>query len=182
MSEKPNERTNEDESNPLVTDKGLFGLPKRFEPLQKFIALVLGLVLAFFSTRAWIQNTARNAVLDEKFLATLSGRVRPLCIFNSNGSVETDLGASDYVEEIKIAPNPPAYGFNVLVKAKRHLAYPPLIIGVNADLFQERATRGNMNDWDILMTPNSPISGAIIGEGGGFTTNFVYRFKLEILH
>ena len=170
------------ESKSERTEKGLLGLPKRFEPLEKFIGLVLGLVLAFLSARAWVQDTARNAVLDEKFLTTLSGRVRPVCIFNSSGAIETDLGASDYIEEIKVAPNPPVFGFDVSVKAKRHLAYPPLIIGVNANLFQEKAIRGKMNDWDILMTPNSPINGVILGAGGGFSTNFVYRFKLEILH
>ena len=163
-------------------ERGLLGLPKRFESLEKFIGLLLGLVLAFFAGRAWVENTARNAVLDEKYLTTLSGRVRPVCIFDSNGSIETDLGASDYIEDIKVTPNPPVFGFDVTVKAKRHLAYPPLIIGVNANLFQEKAIRRKMNDWNILMTPNSPISGAIIGEGGGFPTNYVYRFKLEILH
>jgi hypothetical protein len=43
-----------------------------------------------YGATAWVGNTARDAVLNEAFLATLSKRVRPICVFDSKGSVKLD--------------------------------------------------------------------------------------------
>src|SRR5260221_1492580 len=44
--------------------------------------------------------------LDEKFLATLSSRVRPVCIFDSRGTIEADLGGGEYIQDIQVTPLP----------------------------------------------------------------------------
>ena len=70
---------------------------------------------------------SREAVLNEKFLADLGGRVRPICVFDSNGVIEVDLGASEYIDtkNIKVQPAPEIYGFRIAIPAKLHLNYPP---------------------------------------------------------
>ena len=158
-------------------------LLEQIEPWHVLGALVIGIVTGFCSTIGWIHSSAQNAVLDEKFLATLAAHVRPACIFDSNGTIEADLGAEEYIEDIQVTPVPQKYGFEITIKAKRHLAYAPLVSAVNVDLFPESVTRGKMNDWKILMTQQTTMHVAyIVGDNISMDTNTVYRFKLEILH
>lgn len=153
---------------------------ERVKPWQGFIAIVVGVVGAIYGTTAWIRTSAQNAVLDEKFLATLTFRVRPVCIFDTRGAIEADLGASEYIYGIRVIPAPQIYGYEIVVNAKRHLAYPPLITGLDADLFPQTVTRGKLHDWSIILSPQSTAP-SILAENR-LNTNEVHRFKLEILH
>jgi len=98
--------------------------------------------------------------------------------------IEADLGAGDYVEDINVTPAPDIYGFEVLIKAKRHLAYAPLISAMNVDLFTQTTTREKNNHWRIRLAPQTTINATYLAVGGptGMDTNSVYHFKLEILH
>jgi hypothetical protein len=144
------------------------------------IITVVGVISGIAGAATWIHHSAQQAVLDEKFLATLTARVRPTCIFDSHGSIEADLGAGDYIEDIKVTPEPKIYGYEITIKTKRYLAYPPLITGLDADLFPQATTRGKMYDWNIELSPNSTTQ-TIMAESP-MNTNTVHRFKLEILH
>src|SRR6266545_6867172 len=92
-------------------------LLNKVEPWQKLAALLITILGAYFVVSAWVRSTARDAVLDEKFLASFSARVRPTCIFTTSGAIESDLGASEYVDEISVVPVPSVSGFEVRVKA-----------------------------------------------------------------
>jgi len=48
---------------------------KRTEPWQGVIAIIVGIVGALYGATAWVRSSAQNAVLEEKFLATLAGRI-----------------------------------------------------------------------------------------------------------
>jgi hypothetical protein len=157
------------------------GLLKRIEPWHVLATLVIGALAGLAGASTWVRSSAQNAVLEEKFLATLAARVRPTCIFNSQGAIETDLGAGEYIEDIRVTRVPQIYGFEVQIKAKRHLAYAPLVSGIDVDLLPQSATRGKLHDWIIVLSPNSTTPARITEEGPG-DTNGVHRFKLEILH
>jgi hypothetical protein len=157
-------------------------LLKRIEPWQVLAALVVSIGLGLLSAKAWVHSEAKDAVLDEKFLATLSARVRPTCIFNSRGAIEADAGAAEYIEDIRVIQAPQIYGYEVVIKAKRHLAYPPMVSGLDVALFPQSETRGKMHDWDIVLAPQITMPALLTEEGPGWTSNTVHRFKLEILH
>jgi len=150
------------------------------QPWQALIAIIVAVVGGIWGARAWVHNAAQSAVLEERFLGTLASRVRPACVFDSNGAIEADLGAGDYIESIRVTPVPKIYGFEIQLRVKRHLAYAPLIVGIDADLFEQSAMRGKLHDWKIVVAPNS-MAPSILAEGVG-DTNQVHRFKLEILH
>ncbi len=150
------------------------------QPWQTLIAIIVAIVGGIWGARAWVHNAAQSAVLEERFLATLASRVRPACVFDSNGAIEADLGAGDYIEGIGVTFVPNIYGFEINIQLKRHLAYAPLIVGVDADLFEQSAVRGKLHDWKIVVAPNSTAP-HLLAEGTG-DTNHYHRFKLEILH
>src|SRR5579859_605654 len=156
---------------------------ERVEAWEALIALVIGLFVGVASSIAWIRSSARNAVLDEKFLETLAVRIRPTCIFNSQGTVEDNFGTEDYIEGFLVTPTPTNSGFEVQIKGKRHLTHAPLVTGINVGLFAESVTRtpGTMNDWTVRLSPQTTAE--LIGaEGGPSYTNGLYHFKLEIMH
>jgi len=103
-------------------------------------------------------------------------------VFDSNGSVDADLGASDYIENITVTPKPEIYGYEVRLKCKRHLAYAPIVTGIDVDLFSQPPKRTKLYDWVIVLSPNTTAEGAVFGESSSMNTNTVHRFKLEILH
>ena len=141
------------------------------------IGTVVGLCLWF---DARVTNAARDAVLSERFLGELAKEVRPTCVFNSKGIIETDLGTADYLERIRVNLAPPAYAVEIVLDCKKHLAYAPLVACLNADLFAIQVERLAPHGWYYLMRPNSTVSGIMTEDP--MDTNAVYRFKLEILH
>jgi len=143
-------------------------------------AFIAGAVTVYIWCDARITTAARNAVLNERFLGELAKQVRPTCVFNSKGVIETDLGTADYLEKIRLKFAPAVYGIEIMLDCKKHLAYAPLVTCLNADLFTVTVDRMAPNGWDYLIRPNSTESGIITD--APMDTNTVYRFKIEILH
>jgi len=98
-------------------------------------AFIAGAVTVYIWCDARITTAARNAVLNERFLGELAKQVRPTCVFNSKGVIETDLGTADYLEKIRLKFAPAVYGIEIMLDCKKHLAYAPLVTCLNADLF-----------------------------------------------
>lgn len=169
-------------NEPLKQTAKVRGFLDAIETWQKFLGLIVAIVAGFYAATTWVRTTAHNAVLDEKFLVTLASRVRPGCIFDSHGSIEADFGAGEYIEDIRVVPVPSVNGYEVFIKTKRHLAYAPLLSGVNINLYPETITRGKLHDWTILMSPQSSFTSLSVKVDESSYTNSVYRFKLEILH
>ncbi len=157
-------------------------LKPRVELWKFFTGLVCGLILAGVTMYAHIRTSAQNAVQTEAFLRTLAAQVRPTCIFDSHGTLIDDFGAGDYIENIHVTPNLTNYGFEVSIKGRRHLEHSPIVAGLNVSLFPEviRRTPGTENDWTILMSPQNTFP-ALLAEPS-LDTNFVYEFRLEIIH
>src|SRR5258706_11091856 len=153
---------------------------EQIEPWQKSIATLAAIIAIVYSLQTWIHSSAQKAVLDERFLTTLAARIRPVYLFDSRGTIEADLGAGDYIDQIQIRPTPKNYGFEIIITPKRHLIYAPLVSAVDVDLFAHTSQRGNKHDWIISMTPQSTVSHLLLDNQ--FDTNAVYHFKLEILH
>jgi hypothetical protein len=148
-------------------------------PWQTLIGVVLGLVTGVGGTWLNIRSAARDAVTEEKFLAELAARVRPTCIFDGNGAILSDLGASEMIESIAVKHVPQDYGFSITIKFKRRLVNEPIVTGLSVNLFPEQVTRGSDNLWTFALTPASTLP-ALLTDGGPPARPDA-KFKLEIL-
>jgi hypothetical protein len=130
----------------------------------KLASAVVAVALGMFSVSAYVHKTIREIVSDESFLRTFSARVRPTCIFDTHGAVESDLGASEYIDEkeISVSPIPRIYGYEIRLKGKQHMAYSPLVMGLDSDLFSLSAVRGKGHDWVLVVCPNSTLGGSVL--------------------
>lgn len=178
-SEKPpaNEQGAED---PLT--QCLRHLKKEFteNPWPWLSGVFIGCVSTALAAWAFASDIARKAVLNEKFLGELATKVRPTSVFNTKQTIEYDAATADYVSEIHVVPVPDKYGYEITVVAKRHLAYPPLVNSIDANLYPTKINRGEKHTWKYLMIPN-PNTGTFLSSEQ-MDTNAVFRFKLEILH
>ena len=152
-------------------------------PVWAGVTLLAALIIIIWGVWTWVETTARNAVLgNEKFLTIVASQVRPICIFNSLGTPELNQGADEYLdlEHIEVKPVPQNYGFNITLHGKRHLNNPPLVSGLDVNLFPEKVERGKGFDWNIVLVPRSTASHIV--DESGMDTKTVYRFKVEIVH
>lgn len=97
--------------------------------------------------------------------------------------LSTPMRSSDYVESIHVKPLPAIFGYEIIVHAKQHLAYAPLMTATDVDLFSQPGSRTNAfgpNDWRFVVGPFSTTSA--ITAISALDTNAVHHFKLEILH
>jgi hypothetical protein len=152
----------------------------RKELIGFFFGLLIGSVSVCLWFDARISNAAREAVLREEFLTRLAKVVRPTCLFDSHGTIEADLGTSDYVRDIRVVLQPSDFGMDVEVDCKRHLAYAPLVTCLSSGISAVDVIRTPPNGWKYSMRPASTFTS--IAAESGMNTNDIWRFKLEILH
>ena len=113
---------------------------------------IVATFVAIYTVTGWVENTARNAVLNESFLESLANQVRlPMVVFNSSGAVEAELGAEEYIDtkNIKIEPVPDLFGFKITLHGKRLLPKPPLVSSLDVNLYPKKIEAGKGYDWNI---------------------------------
>ena len=161
-------------------------LREKLEPWQKLISVtgtligfVAGLFGGGFAVATYIKTNAQNAVLDEKFLGKISAQIRPSCIVTSKGSVESDKGAMEHLNDFDVIFHQQAYAIELIIKPKHHLANPPMVTSLNSDLSSSLITRGKLHEWSVSMRSQSTLP--IIITEQTMDTNKVYRFLVEIL-
>jgi hypothetical protein len=169
--ESPNAQTQQPSKYSLVESwTGMVGL----------VTAIAGLVVLVLGAGAWIDNRAEKAVLDEKVLGKLAEKIRPFCIVDSKNIIEANRGADEYIEGITVTASPGVYGYDIAIKCKRHLNYPPLVTALNVSLHPQIIERRRGNDWLITMTPQSTIT--MFNSANAMDVKTTHRFMVEILH
>jgi hypothetical protein len=154
--------------------------PHSLKTIGEYVGAVGVIIGAIYGAGLWIDSRARDAVLDERFLRDLAGKIRPSCTFDSAGVILSDAGASELIESIKVKNRPQVFGYEVAVQFKKHIANEPLLSGVNINLLPETVTRGPSHTWTFLLTP-AWTSPAILDPDS--TNEIRYcKFLLEMLH
>jgi hypothetical protein len=151
------------------------------QPLTGLAGIILTVASLLWAATVWVDSRVEKAVLDEGYLRTLAARVRPSCIVNTRNTVELQHGAEDYIDTVVVTPSPGVNGYDLLIKAKRHLAYAPLVTALNVSLHPQVTERQDGHNWKITMTPQLTYS-PLTTDNGGFNTNVVHRFLVEVLH
>jgi hypothetical protein len=160
----------------------IFDVLWQWKPLVWSTAvLLIGWVGGVISAVGWIQKSAQSAVLSDQFLATLASKVRPTRVFNSDKTIDYDVGTQDYIDDIEVVPDPTIYGFKIYIRAKKLISHAPLVTCINSTLAQQSAERttGTPYGWTVVMAPQSTVSALI--DGRPMDPKMIYRFKLEIL-
>lgn len=148
----------------------------------KGLLAILGILWAVYSgIQHWVEATAKSAVSDEKFLAELSKKIRPIYMVDSHEAVIEDIGGSDYIQEVKIQEKPEERGYILVLHCKRFLVAAPVVTCVDGIFYSLSTVRTNHFDWVIDTVPN-PNGAMFLGSETRMARRQAFTFKIEILH
>jgi hypothetical protein len=134
---------------------------------------IVTLVIAFYGLPLYVETLVDKRLKDREVIEKLAKIIRPSMIFNSKESVLADLGASEYIESIKIVKyedKENTIPTVIEVKPKKHLALAPLLTSIDQYTFIETAERGAGFMWIYKLQHLGSTSPAP-----------PYRFRLEVL-
>lgn len=123
---------------------------------------ILGAVGVLYAFHMHIRQVVQDYVNSPEFIRKVASQVRPSVIFDGKGSVIADLGAIQYIAEIKVqAGKDPLYPEKIIVTPTKHLSQAPLLQIADENTFQIKAERGIKYDWvytlrGIVMISDKP--------------------------
>jgi len=141
--------------------------------ILKAVTYIVMLVGIFYGLTSYVYSLVDKRLKDREVIERLARIIRPSMIFDSNESTIADLGASEYIESIKIVKyedQEKKIPIVIEVKPKKHLALAPLLTSIDQYTFMETAERGAGFMWIYKFQHLGSTSPAP-----------PYRFRLEVL-
>jgi len=109
---------------------------------------ILGAVGVLYAFHLHIKQVVQDYPNSPEFMRKVASQVRPSVIFDGKGSVVADLGAMQYIAEIKVQiGKDPTYPEKIIVTPTKHLPQAPLLQVVDENSFHIKAERGMKYDW-----------------------------------
>jgi len=88
-----------------------------------------------------------------EFIQEIASHVRPSVIFNSQESIEIDMGAMQFIEEIKVVPSDDLrFPKEIIISPKKYLAHAPSLDSIDRVEFHMQVERGKKFDWVYHLT------------------------------
>lgn len=118
--------------------------------VKSFFAL-LAIFGTLYGIDSYVGHKIDSRINDADFIARVASEVQPALIFDSQGSVLTDLGASEYIDNIvvtkKDSKESPAGFYEIVVKPKHHLRNAPILSVLGGFTIGYDSRRGGMHNW-----------------------------------
>jgi hypothetical protein len=109
---------------------------------------ILGAVAVLYSFHMHIKQVVQDYVNSPEFMRKVASQVRPSVIFDGKGSVIADLGAMQYIAEIKVrVGKDPLCPERIIITPTKHLSQAPLLQVADENSFHIKAERGVKYDW-----------------------------------
>lgn len=141
--------------------------------LLEVAGTIVTVVAAIYGVTRFIDWRIKRKLYDEPFLRKIAASLRPMVIFDENGSILLDHGAMEVLENIDVVR--PAEGGNVpeeiIIQPNRHLNHAPILQTLENELIEVEYTRGKGYEWHYRLE--------YIMYDNVFTGK--RRFRLEIL-
>jgi hypothetical protein len=143
-------------------------------------ALIMGVGLLFLRGRKYIEDRISDALKKEEVLKQMSLLVKPDMVFDQTEAVLADRGASGFIRErgihVKMGglfgkPDTRQVPIEILIEFSKHLAVPPLLTALNADVVNITTKKGKGFDW--LYTLDYSM-------GGDYDETYTHKYRLEI--
>jgi hypothetical protein len=150
----------------------------RPEILSPFLSLSLALFIVGFGIDSYIDSKIEGKLENPAFINKVAKSMRPSVIFDINGSILSDMGAMQYIEDIKVDVNEPLR-YDIIVSPKKFLSVAPIL-----ECLDEQpkiiVKRGKKFDWIyelyepsrlVVESPEPPKGVETVG----------LRFRIEVI-
>ena len=116
------------------------------------IGIVAAFVMAIINVPSYIKNIVKETVTSEEFVREVASHVRPSLLFDENGSILADQGATQYISPNIQVERVTAGGnsntpIRIVISPNQHLAYPPLLENRSGHAIKIDAKRGEGFQW-----------------------------------
>jgi len=109
------------------------------------IFLMLGSLYGIYSYIDWRIDQRINS---PAFIHKIASNVRPSVVFNSEESIEIDLGAMQIIENIRVTPSDDSrFPKTITISPKHYLAHAPFLSSLDKVEFHMQIERGKKFDW-----------------------------------
>ncbi len=138
-----------------------------------FVATILGL-------RRLLDGHIAKALERREVVDRLALLVKPDMVFDQTEAVLADRGASSFIRErgihVKMGglfgkPDTRQVPVEILIEFSKHLAVPPLLTALNADVVTITTKRGKNFDWLYILDYSM---------GGDYDESYTHKYRLEI--
>jgi len=131
------------------------------------VAILLGVFFGFYALDSYIDNKIEKKVESADYIRRVASNVRPYVIFNTKGTILTDAGGMQYIENIRVEGE---QDLHIVVTPKLLLAHAPLLNCIDEYKYTQNVVRGSKYDWEYNLH-------LYMSTGG----NEIPRFRLEII-
>jgi hypothetical protein len=146
-------------------------------PIVSAVALIIAAGLWFLRARKYIEDRVADALKKEEVIRQISLLVKPDLVFDQKEAVLADRGASSFIKPggIHVQMGERFSGrklpVEIRVEFSKHLAVPPLLTPLNADVVSIITKRGRDFDWVYMLDYSM---------GGDYDENYTHKYRLEI--
>ena len=124
-----------------------------FTNILKVISSVIGILVIIFGVISYIDLRIDQKVNNPEFIEKIASNVRPSVIFDSQESIEIDMGAMQHIENIKVTPSGDSrFPKEITISPKKYLAHAPFLSSLDEVEFQMKVVRGKKYDWVYQLT------------------------------
>jgi hypothetical protein len=121
------------------------------------VSLILGIIVGMLTIGLWIESVVDRKLKDPEVIKQVAALVRPTVVFDHRGTILSDSGAKQFIENISVemgSEEPGKEPRKIIITPKEHLNSPPILECLN-DNFYVKPKRGNKSDWIFeLISPN----------------------------
>jgi hypothetical protein len=144
------------------------------------IALIVAAGLTLLKARKFIEDRVADALKKDEVVKQLSVLVKPDLIFDQRESVLADRGASAFIREqgihVKMGSlfgksDSRQVPVEIRIEFSKHLAVPPLLTPLNADVVTITTKRGKDFEWIYILDYSM---------GGDYDETYAHKYRLEI--
>ncbi len=124
-----------------------------FINILKVIGTVIGSLVIIFGVYSYIDLRIDQKISNPAFIEKIASNVRPSVIFDSQESIEIDMGAMQFIENIKVTPSGDSrFPKEITISPKKYLAHAPFLSSLDEVVFQTKVARGKKYDWVYQLT------------------------------
>ena len=114
------------------------------------VVALITLVGGFRGLEWFVDQRVQEAITDEAFVREVASHVRPYVIFDKDGTIHADMGAMQYLDDIRVELLPFEQGeqtMRITIVPKEHLAYTPILDPIGAYEVTMTSSRGERHNF-----------------------------------
>lgn len=116
--------------------------------ILKTVGTYAGIAAMLYSAFVFIDWRIEKKIKSPEFIQKIASNVRPSVIFDSQQSIEIEMGAMQFIENITVIPSDDLrFPKEIIISPKKYLAHAPFLSSLDRVEFHMQVERGKKYDW-----------------------------------